>query len=779
MGFQKFFKMYLSQKLNRSIIQNVFALLLIVGFLGVLATLFSHETARLQLNIRNYITNLTVSNRIVFENSLQNSIDSYLIFLTQMLLGILAVVVISFALLLRKVQLLSADAHTEFDEPVDKRSPVDVEPMPAVSSESTLADQQAFLGVVAHELKTPLSAAMAYMESSLRLSAGPSARLLQKARDITDQLIGNLNNLLDSSRLVAGKLSLQLERVSVSALVAEVAQVLALNAERKGLTFYLDVPLFQCDWVCLDPLRMKQILINLLGNAIKFTEVGSVRLSVSQHLFDGDKCELAFNIIDSGKGISTAEIEKLFAAHVQQSNQSHAQYGGFGLGLSICRQLIDLMGGQIELANRCDASGVHAKVCIPVRCLHHTAVMPDTSALEDQTLVLLIVGSDGVEREIVANTLGSAYDAVHQFDTLAECLASCEDELSDSSLVLDLVVHASHQTFEGLPKSGAASRCGSQFRRSLGLVRFSDQSRSVRSLLEVGISDYLIKPVTALQILLQWSNTTRSDQQVQADAHIRHVESVLRGKRVLLVEDTDCLRELTASSLQSFGAVVESASNGAEATSLALNPLNRYDFVLMDIHLPFVDGVQAATRIRAHFDSKSLPIFALTAYTQEFELNRCLQAGMNECLAKPIDFLRLTQLIDPNAKPQEGVYPLADSEDGTIRGAAALLDMEVARRKFAGRHGLLVKALDLFLRDADFFESELQGDTSEPLKLSSLVHKLQGAAGMIGAERLRALASEIERQNPSLLQEEPWRKQLLLVFRMTRQEVVSMLVNSR
>lgn len=777
MGFLKIFKMCLSQQSKRSIIQSVIVLLLIVCFVGLLAELFTYETAQLQSSVQNYITNLTIPNRIVFENSLQNSIDSYLIFLTQVLLGFLAVVVISFALLLRKVQLLSADAQAESNKPDEKKPVAESEAQPAAPLQPTLADHQAFLGVVAHELKTPLSAAMAYMESSLRLSAGPSARLLQKARDITDQLIGNLNNLLDSSRLVAGKLTLQPERVSVSALVAEVAQVLALNAERKGLSFYLDVPLFQCDWVCLDPLRMKQILINLLGNAIKFTEVGSVRLSVGQHLSDGDKCELAFNIVDTGMGISTAEVEKLFAAHVQQSNQSHAQYGGFGLGLSICRQLIDLMGGQIELANRCDASGVHARVSIPAKCLHHSAVMPDTTTLADQTLVLLIVGSDEVEREIVASTLGSAYSAVHRFDTLAECLASCEDELSDSSLVLDLVVHASHQTFEGLPRSGVANRCGAQFRRSLGLVRFSDQSRSVRSLLEAGISDYLIKPVTALQILLQWSNTTRSDQQIQADAHIRHVESVLRGKRVLLVEDTDCLRELTASSLQSFGAVVECASNGAEATSLALNPLNRYDFVLMDIHMPFVDGVQAATRIRAHFDSKSLPIFALTAYTQEFELNRCFQAGMNECLAKPIDFLRLTQLIDPNTKPQDDVYAQVNTEQSVVKGVAPLLDIDVARRKFAGRHGLLVKALDLFLRDADFFESELLGETPAPLKLSSLVHKLQGAAGMIGAERLRSLASEIERQNPSPSDEPPWREQLLLVFRMTRQEVVSTLVN--
>lgn len=773
------FKRVCIPKLQKKQIRQILELILVVGLLVAFYCFFTFKTIQLEKDILNYKTYSSFSQRIVFENTLQSSLEAYLISLKQLLLGAVAAIAIAIASFRRFAYWSEAmENSTSLEEPCpEESSPPSQGDPPSPSGQTRgLQEQQAFLAVVAHELKTPLTGVLAYIESTLRLSTGPSARLLQKAREVTDQLIGNLNNMLDSSRLFAGKMNLQPQKVSMSALIAEVAQVLALSAERKGLAFYLEAPLFQSDWVCLDPLRVKQVLINLLSNSIKFTDTGSVWLSVHQHLVDDSHGEVTFRIVDTGKGITEPQLEKLFAAHIQQSDQSHARYGGFGLGLSICKQLVDLMNGRIALSNRSQGHGTQAEVVIPVQCLQHSAVVPDVMVSPEQTPILIVVGADTIECEIIARTIGVAYFAVHRFVTLAECFASCEDELSDPTLVLDLIVIVSHLTFEGLGRQGSVDKQLRAFRRSLGLVGFSDQSRSLRQLMEAGISDYLFKPATALQIFLQWFRTTPEDAQGEGNAQAHQIEAALRGMRVLLVEDTDCLRDLTASSLQSFGAIVDCASNGAEATSMALNPLNRYDFVLMDIHMPYVDGVQAACRIRTHFDSHALPIFALTAYTQEFELNRCLQAGMNACLSKPIDFMRLARLIEGPFRTSAATEPMLTAKSDPLSAQAPLIDLDAARQKFAGRQVLLVKAFDLFLRDADYFESQLKRESVDTLAFPNLVHKLHGAAGMIGAERLRRMAAAIERAMPPEAEQEQCRLQLLQLFVLTRNEVASLMV---
>lgn len=508
------------------------------------------------------------------------------------------------------------------------------------SAEAMAQAKSTFLASMSHEIRTPMTAILGFLNLSLQM--GPEGQLRQyllKVRTSAHHLMGIINDILDLAKIEADKVDLEAKPFEVEAVLRDSADILVPRAFENGNELVVSVQPGLPRRLVGDSLRLKQILVNLGGNAIKFTRNGTVRLAVL-HAEDGPSPEgavtLRFQVSDTGIGIDAAVLPRLFESYVQADTSTARVYGGTGLGLNISRRLVHLMGGEITVRSRLKEGST----------FEFTAVFkPDGLATEpamtvDQGGLKVLVAEDNpASREAMEEVAaclglqcafaGSAAQAAH--------LASAED----FDLILldwDLPDMTGPEAVTLLHSSERTARVPVVLMTSPARpeVESSDPAR-------LGVEDILSKPFTASSVgnmvrrVIHKENCPAREIGGIAAEERRNRERA-RGLRVLLAEDNRTNQELISLILSQAGVLVEVTANGMEAVLRVIDTSRPApDVVLMDVHMPEMDGYEATRAIRRDMRFHALPIIALTTNVMAGGRERCLAAGMNDHLGKPVD----------------------------------------------------------------------------------------------------------------------------------------------
>jgi len=603
-----------------------------------------------------------------------------------------------------------------------------------------------FAATVSHEIRTPLNGVVGMLDLLKEM------RLTKRQRECVDvawnsshSLIELINDVLDFSKMEAGKLTLEETDFSLRHAVEEVLELLAPQAQHKGLDLgYLqgdDVP----EQIRGDALRLRQVLINLVGNAVKFTEHGEVAVRIRSDQRAGDTISLHFEVSDSGIGMGPETLGHAFDSFSQADRSSTRKYGGTGLGLAICRQLVEAMGGQIGVAS---VPGCGSTFWFTIQC----GAVPSPVAQPIDPLLkgarLLAIDSSDVVRRFLEQALtrqGIFCRAVRTgSEALAELSRATQQQQAYQLLIMDsAATDGNGADLAGRIRSDAA----------IGAVRLLvlDRYGAPRGSNVLGADGYLGKPLRLAPLqdtvrrLLTGAERRRIRQRESDHAH-ENLAAPAKEYRVLVAEDNRTNQMVAAGILTMIGCHSEFAGNGSEAVEAARTV--RFDLILMDCSMPEMDGYEATAHIR-HFEQLSgrrTPIIAMTANTQHGDAAKCLASGMDDYLAKPVTVDELRRKLErwlPGVTHADHVRPceriLPDDEGGPLDR-----DTFENLRQILG--AALPKAVAPFLEDMplylDQLEHAIHEDDAETARATA--HSIKGSSGNLGAITLSLIARDVE-----------------------------------
>ena len=613
------------------------------------------------------------------------------------------------------------------------------------AAERASSAKSEFLARMSHEIRTPMNGVMGMSELLQATELTPRQRhLSQTIYHSAGALLQIINDILDFSKVEAGKLELECIEFGLRETVEQAIEICAARAHAKGLELACDVGLEVPPKVRSDPMRLRQILINLVGNAIKFTDAGEVIVRVK---VIGDADLLRFEVIDTGIGISPEAQTDIFNAFSQADSFTTRKYGGTGLGLAICRELATLMGGQIGVDS---VVGRGSVFWFEVRLAPVVEASPTFTRLPRMRLVglhALIVDDNTSNRQILTQHLNSWGVEVVASESSAGALAVLETDEGprfDFALLDDQM--------PGMDGIELAKRIRDDSRLAgirLIMLTTRDNHESNSDTVQL-FAAILTKPLRRSQLLncVTRAMTAAPEGGLEETA----IRSALPASgaparafvpKILLVEDNPVNREVAVGMLESLGCVAHTAENGW----LALEEMNNdaYDAVLMDCQMPVMDGLTATAELRRREQNAGgarLPIIALTANTMEGDRERCLAAGMDDFLSKPFSQQQLAALLKrwlalhvlPESDRREGArLPLIDP--AVLRNIAAL-----------ARPGLLDSMIELYMQHSPplITAIELAAASAEPEALQVALHTFKSSTANLGGLRLATLTKECE-----------------------------------
>ncbi|WP_277182273.1 response regulator [Caballeronia sp. BR00000012568055] len=622
-------------------------------------------------------------------------------------------------------------------------------------ADAASAAKSSFLANMSHEIRTPMNAVLGMLHLVQLTNLNRRQQdYVSKAETAAKSLLNLLNDILDYSKIEAGKLQLDSHPFEPEKLMEELGVVLSGNQGTKDVEVLFDLDPDLPAVLVGDGFRLQQVLINLAGNALKFTSAGQIVVSVHVLQAMDEAVRVRVAVSDSGIGISAAQLERIFEGFTQAEASTTRRFGGSGLGLVICQRLVSMMGGKLEVQSRVD-EGSRFWFDISLGVQHEPREVPDTSDILDRPVRILIADDNAMAGEILSRTVRSlgwqadlvtcGIDAVERIGDAARGDTPYDIALLDWRM----------PDLDGLNAAKLINTMRGHTEPPMVLLVTAFGREVLRESQETGdapFAGFLTKPVTPKQLVSAIRAASAREVEIEAEVPDLQVSKAqrLRGLDLLVVEDNALNRQVAEGLLRAEGARVTLAESGREGIEAVLMGDTRFHAVLMDVQMPDLDGLEATRLIRADGRFDTLPIVAMTANASNADRDTCIEAGMNDHVGKPIDVERLVAVL----RAQVGLDTLETleaqaqhdvSNGGEDADVTEPYDSIVTR--FGGNLALIRDTLDGFEPQMDKQFAQLVAKVAghDVNGAASVLHAIKGSASTIGAIVLGKLAGKLER----------------------------------
>jgi signal transduction histidine kinase/CheY-like chemotaxis protein/HPt (histidine-containing phosphotransfer) domain-containing protein len=613
------------------------------------------------------------------------------------------------------------------------------------AAEKSASVKSDFLANMSHEIRTPMNAIIGLSHLALRQTPPPSQRdYLQKIWQSGQHLLGIINDILDFSKIEAGQMRIERIDFDLGSVLENVKNLIGDKASAKGLDLAFEVQPDIPQRLIGDPLRIGQILINFANNAVKFTEEGKVSIAVSKLAENGQEVHLRFTVSDTGIGLTGEQIGNLFLSFSQADTSTARKYGGTGLGLAISKRLADLMGGDAGVESVFGAgSTFYFSLRLGIAAQEAPKALPKADL---RGRWVLVADANRAARGILVDLLGSLGFAVSANSSAVGALQTLRDAVAQKRHYEMLFVDWQMPGMDGIKLAREMRGVAGMEKLPVVLLLSNAREDAIKAAEAAGIKSILIKPVNASLLFNVIAQELGAPILGSSSVPLAKEDVERFSGRILLVEDNELNQQVAGELMRLAGLEVDIAGNGVEA--IAKVGARDYDAVYMDVQMPVMDGISATRELRKRPEFAGLPIIAMTANASEADRVRCLEAGMNDHVAKPIDPKVLVNSLK-RWLPQGSAHgmlvveaPERDFPPSSISG----LDTEIGLKYTMGMQDLYENILRKFCdgqRDAtERLEAALaQGELGEAERVA---HTLKGLAGTIGAMQLAHHAKEIE-----------------------------------